>query len=316
MPPGFGTTSVKRNLKLDQQRLAIFLAVTEAGSMSRAAVELRFSPAAVSQHVAALERQVGVPLLIRHARGVRTTAAGDLLARRAAELAQHLDRIERELEDLVLGAGDQIRLGIFTSATIGLLPRVLETFAIQSRAQVLVHELDAHLSADGLRHGRLDVAVVFDDVSSPELDVRDLMLSEIGADPFDVMLPADHRLAAQPLVALSDLYAERWILPHGDVCARLVRRSCRAAGFEPLLGTSSDDFTAVRRLTASHLGVAAVPRLAGHHTDLDVVVVPLDPAPTRTLYLAVGSLQDAPAAVRALREAFLAKRQPLEALSP
>ena len=305
MPPGFRGTSVKRNLKLDQQRLAIFLAVTEAGSMSRAAVELRFSPAAVSQHVAALERQVGVPLLIRHARGVRTTAAGGVLARRAAELAQHLDRVERELEDLVRDAGDELRLGIFTSATIGLLPRVLESFATRSRAHLVVHELDAHLSADGLRNGRLDVAVVFDDVSGPELDIRDLHLTEIGADPFDVMLPADHPLAGQQQVALEDLRAERWILPHGDVCARLVRRSCRAAGFEPRLGTSSDDFTAVRRLTASHLGVAAVPRLAGHHSDLDVVIVPLDPAPTRTLYLAVGSLQDSPVAVGTLRDAFL-----------
>jgi DNA-binding transcriptional LysR family regulator len=293
-------------LKLDQQRLAIFRAVVEAGSMSRAAVELRFSPAAVSQHVAALERQVGVPLLIRHARGVRTTAAGDVLARRAAELEQHLGRIERELEDLVRDGGDEIRLGIFTSATIGLLPRVLETFVATSRAQVAVHELDAHLSADGLRHGRLDVAVVFDDISEPELDVHDLKLTEIGADPFDVMLPADHRLAGQQLVALAELRTERWILPHGDVCARLVQRSCRSAGFEPLLGTSSDDFAAVRRLTASHLGVAAVPRLAGHHSDLDVVIVPLDPAPTRTLYLAVAGLRERPAAVGALRDAFLA----------
>lgn len=306
MRPRSRTPSIKRSLKLDPHRLTIFHAVVQTGSMSKAALELRFSPAAVSQHVAALERQVGAPLLVRHARGVRPTPAGELVARHARAIVGSLERAAQELDGLLSAGSGVVRLGIFTSATIGLLPHALERFArVRPDAVVALEEIDADVSADRLRSRDLDVAVVLDDPCAPELDRRGLVLTELGSDPMDVVLPADHRLAGAREVPLAALEGERWILPHGNACAAIVRRACHVAGFEPEVATTSDDYAAVRRLTATSVGVATVPRLAGHVDGDGVVVAALTPAPARTLYVARADGRAVTDAVAALRDAFV-----------
>ncbi|WP_272473364.1 LysR family transcriptional regulator [Baekduia alba] len=294
-------------MKLDPRRLEVFLAVVEGGSMTDAARELRFSPAAVSQHVSALERQVGAPLLVRHARGVRPTAAGALLARHAAELSGRLRDAERELTDLLRSAGGTVRLGIFASATVGALPAALRHFgAAHPSVSVMVDEREVDVGADLVRRGALDLAIVFDDPAHPTLDRTGLDLAPLGTDPMDVALPEAHPQAGADPVALSALAGERWILASGAACAALVRRRCVEVGFTPDVALTTDDHAAARSLAAAGMGVAVLPRLMGQRDGDGAVIRALDPAPGRAVAVAVAADGSTLPAALALRDAFVA----------
>ncbi len=274
--------------------------------MTRAAQELRFSPAAVSQHITALEKQVGAPLLVRHARGVQPTAAGGLLARHAEELLERLGAAGRELDDLISSAAATVRLGIFASAAVGILPGALAKFeATHPAVAVTIDESDVDVGADRLRGGMLDVAVLFDDLEHLELDRSGLDLTQIGLDPVDIVLHDGHPLAQADTVDLEALSDERWVLARGTTCADLVRRRCRACGFEPDIAMTTDDHAAARSLAAARIGVTAVPRLLGQRSGDGVVVRPLHPAPTRLLYAALASDAAVPPAALALRDAIV-----------
>lgn len=294
-------------MSLDPKRLAVLAAVIRTGSMSEAARELQYSPAAVSQHVAALERQVGVALLIRHARGVRPTAAGALLARHAGAVADRLELAERELAELLDGRGGTVELGIFASATVGALPSALSWFARRHpRVRVAVSEYDAVPSVEALRAGTLDVALTFDTPDAPELDRSGLEVVAVGRDAMLALLPAADPRADEDEIALGDLRHEPWILPRGDTCARLVERSCRREGFEPRVTLTTDDHAAARSLVAEGMGVALVPQLLRQRDDAAVVVRPVRPAPVREVLVAVREDGTSSPAALGLRDAFVA----------
>lgn len=112
---------------LDPRRLRILLSVAEEGSFSGAAQRLSLTQSAVSQQMAALERETGVSLLLRSPQGVSLTEAGTLLAQRASRLLAGVAAVEGELRT----AGEsppEVRLGSFTSAGVELLPQALRAF--------------------------------------------------------------------------------------------------------------------------------------------------------------------------------------------
>lgn len=275
--------------------------------MTDAARELRFSPAAVSQHISALERQVGAPLFVRHPRGVRPTAAGSLLASYAQELVQRLLDAERDLADLLSSEGGTVRLGIFASATVGALPGALEKFTAQHpNVAVVLNECDVDIAAERVRTGSLDLAIVFDDPDYPTLDRSGLQLTPLGVDPVDIALCDAHPLAHLEQIALTQLRDEPWILARGDRCAELVRRRCRASGFEPRVALATDDHAAARSLASAGLGIAALPRLMGQQTGDGVIVRSVMPAPAREIYAAVAADGTGVPAGTHLRDAFAA----------
>lgn len=112
----------------DPTRLAALVAVAEAGSITRAAERLGYTPPALSQQLAKLERETGTALLVRHHRGARLTPAGELLTARARRVLDELDRARHELARLTGLSGGALRLGTFQTAGIQLLPPVLSAF--------------------------------------------------------------------------------------------------------------------------------------------------------------------------------------------
>src|SRR5947209_7128651 len=101
---------------LNVHRLAVLHAVVTEGSITAAAAELSYTPSAVSQHIASLERETGVPLLERVGRRVRPTPAGALLSAHAAEILERLAEAETALEALSDGRTGRIRVATFGSA--------------------------------------------------------------------------------------------------------------------------------------------------------------------------------------------------------
>src|ERR671917_2115769 len=107
---------------LDLRRLRVLRGVVATGSMAAAADELGYTPSAVSQHLAALEREAGTPLLERAGRGVRPTPAGALLAEHAAAVLARLAEAEAALADLVAGRIGRLGVTFFPTAGASLVP--------------------------------------------------------------------------------------------------------------------------------------------------------------------------------------------------
>ena len=283
--------------------------------MSEAARRLQYTPAAVSQHIAALERQVGAPLLVRHARGVRPTPAGALLARHAAAIDRTLDDAADDLRALLSRSRSVVRVGAFASAAVGFVPRVLTAFRRAfPGVEALVEEQDADASVDAVRAGRLDLAITFEPTDAPDLPRDGVDLRVLARDPLDVLLPRRHRMARAAAVRLEQLAGDKWVSPRGATCAGQLERGCAAAGFVPTVAFITEDHRAARAAVSSGLAVAMAPRMLCEADDEAVVVRPLERAPARDVIVATRS-EECSSVALALRQAFIDDRSPASSSS-
>src|SRR5579875_82244 len=200
---------------LNVHRLAVLHAVVSAGSVTGAAAELSYTPSAVSQHIAALERETGAALLERIGRRVRPTPAGALLAGYAAEILDRVAEAETALAALTDGRTGRIRLASFGSAGTGLVPPAVAGFR---RAhpdvdlQLTLAEQPEALAA--LRDDHADLAVVILDLEESGAHTRPVPVGgglewqHLLLDPYFVAMPSDHPLAARAHVTLAQLGAE------------------------------------------------------------------------------------------------------------
>src|SRR4051812_8030462 len=215
---------------LDVRRLKVLREVAAHGSFSAAADALAFTQPAVSRQIATLEAEAGMALVERGARGVRLTAAGELLVSHAEVILDRLAIAEHELEAMAGLNGGRLRVGAFPSANATLIPLALAAFDREypSVALSLVEARStdcAHL----LGTGELDIAVVSD--TEGELG-EDLVLEPLMEDPMYVALSREHPLATKPELAMADLRDEIWIEGRG-IIANALHAAARAAGFEP-----------------------------------------------------------------------------------
>jgi DNA-binding transcriptional LysR family regulator len=284
----------------DARLLSVFREVATRGSFSEAAVALSFTQPAISQQIARLERQLGTRLLVRDARGVTLTAAGEVLLRHAEAVLEQLREAEAEVQAVADVARPRLRVGAFPSAAASIMPPALAALrAAHPSADVAMRVVEAPQALDALRTGELDFAMLLDSELMP-LDVpAGLEAVPVLDDPLLVALPYSHRLAGRSAIALADLRDEEWMVCGVDgTCpdSNVVLRACREAGFTPRIGFDSDDYAAVQGMVASGMGVALIPSLALVGARQDIVIRPLrDAAPARRVRAAVAA--DRPSAL-------------------
>ncbi len=281
---------------LEFRRLLVLRAVAKQGSMSRAAAELAFTPSAVSQQIAALERHSEAALVVRHARGVHLTEAGRLLVEHAEALLQRLERAESELSDLVHLRAGRLRLATFPSAGARLLPDAIASFQREHpdiRMTLDIHEPNECLSL--VREGTLDLAVVFDYEPGPSLTVDDLDQHGLLDDVLHVALRDGHPALGDRRrhVEIAELSEQPWIRDSGPdpMCREQLDHLCASAGFQPHVEFESDDYLAVSRLVASGVGVALVPQLAADQMGPGVVLREIHPRIVRRISAVVAPVR-------------------------
>jgi len=248
---------------LDPRRLRVLREVATRGSFSAAAAALAFTQPAVSQQVAALERETGTRLVERGVRPVRLTEAGMALLAHAEAVLARLDEAQQELGEIAGLRRGRLRLASFPTAIATLVPRAVALFS-QRHPDVNLTVLDDHGQGlvPRLARWELDLALIYEHEALPAPDVQ-LERTHLLDDPFELVLPDGHPLTRRAPVALEELADATWIggTPDGAY-ARIVLHSCRAAGFEPRVAFGSDDYNAVQAFVAVGLGVAMLPRLA------------------------------------------------------
>ena len=119
------------------------------------------------------------------------------------------------------------------------------------------------------------------------LDATGLVLHDLGDDEMLVALPPGHPAAAGDTVAIAELAQETWISNTDRTCSLMLRHGTAAAGFEPRVAFSSDDYGAVGRLVLAGVGVALIPELASPGAGDAVELRRLDPPLARSLHVAL-----------------------------
>jgi molybdate transport repressor ModE-like protein len=275
---------------LDVRRMRVLREVAAQGSFSAAADALSLTQSAVSQQVAALEREVGATLVERGPRGIRLTDAGEALVRHTDEVLARLRAAEAELQAIAGLRGGRLRLAGFQSAGATLVPRAVALFHERHpEVELSMTEAEPEDAVALLKAGSVDIAFTMTWAGPPrEAPDPALELVDLVVDPYDVVLPKDHPLADAPSLELADLAGERWINPtERCTCDRVIARACLEAGVEPTIAFRTDENMAAQAFVAAGVGIALLPRLACEPVHPGVVVRPLDRhAPARIVQAA------------------------------
>ena len=247
---------------LDVRRLRLLAELSRRGTIADVARVVGYTPSAVSQSLAQLERETGVALLERDGRRVRLTPAAIGLVARADRVLAELDAATAELAAEQGAVRGTIEIGAFPSAAGRLVvPALQDLHTRHAELECLVREHEPEDGIPLLRSGALDVLISerYDDVTPAPVGGLEehLLLSE----PLLLVLPDDHP-GGDP-VDLATLADAAWIGGlAGTQYAVAMDRACRAAGFAPRFVHTADEASVHHALASAGLGVGLLPALA------------------------------------------------------
>jgi DNA-binding transcriptional LysR family regulator len=231
-------------------RLRMLSEVAGRGSFRAAATALDYSPSAVSQQIALLEREAGVRLVSRGPRGAELTDAGQVLVRHADVALLELAKARRALDDLAGNGTRRLRVAAFPTATATIVAMAARSVPVQ------VIDAEPPRARALLAAGEVDAAVVYEFEPGGPGDL-------IGFDPMLLCLPAGHRLAAREEIDIAELSGEQWFGGEGCPSVPALVELCRAAGFTPEFSPiQTHDYGAMQGLIATEGLVGLIPALA------------------------------------------------------
>ncbi|MEU6321975.1 LysR substrate-binding domain-containing protein [Streptomyces sp. NPDC047009] len=243
---------------MDLRHLRYFTAVAETCHFGRAAERLHVAQPALSQAIRQLEAELGVTLFNRTTRQVSLTPAGEFLQTEAARILGALDDSLRGVRRIAAGRHGLLRLGLTGTSSFSHLPRIarllkreLPGVALEIHADLLTSE-----QCDALRAGMIDLGLL-----RPPAAGEGIELSLLDEEPLVLAVPVDHRLVAEPIIAMADLRAEPFILydARQSVVNDAVTRACRTAGFVPHREHAAPGTSVLLALVAAGLGVSLAP---------------------------------------------------------
>ncbi|MEU3272652.1 LysR family transcriptional regulator [Saccharomonospora sp. NPDC006951] len=246
---------------MDIGRLRTLREFADRGSVTAAAEALHCTPSAVSQQLRALQAEVGLPLTEQAGRGLRLTDVGRALVARADDVLAALERAEAELDVYRSAPRGRVRLAMFPSAALMLLPGLLDRFAAFEGLDVDVADVDMTPPEVPRLLADFDVVVTHRDEYATPFGAERLQVVHLLREPLDVALPIGHPLGGRERVELGDLAAETWIsvdvgFPVDDVLRSVAIRT----GVRPRVVYRFNDFRITETLVASGHGIALLPR--------------------------------------------------------
>ncbi|MEG0298986.1 MAG: LysR family transcriptional regulator [Aurantimicrobium sp.] len=272
---------------LDLRRLRLLREVKLRGTLAEVAEALNYSPSAVSQQLALLEKEVGIPLLRKSGRRVTLTPQAEILVAHTSTVLEVLEQAEAEVTTSLERPAGLVRLAVFQSAALALLPDALTLVRSEypeMRLEVTQQEPEAALHATWTRDFDLVVAEQYPGHAAPrhpELDRVDLT-----TDP--IRLGVTKKLVAEHNIkALADTAGLPWVMePRGTASRHWAEQACRQAGFEPDVQFETADIQAHIRLVESGNAVALLTGLAWVGRPVTVELIDLPGNPRRTVFTA------------------------------
>ncbi|MEW5630551.1 LysR family transcriptional regulator [Streptomyces hydrogenans] len=255
---------------LDVRRLRILQHLAAYGTVAATAEALHLTPPAVSQHLAALQKEAGTPVVEKQGRTLRLTAAGELLVAHAEIILAELAAAESGLASLRSGRRGIVRITAFASAARTLVVPLWQRLADTDTAPELslrlsVQEPDQAL--DELHKRSTDLALVHSYTvlprSFPAAYEQTLLMEEPVLLALHLRQADELGLRPGRPVDLSRTADMPWLTPGPETsCYEMIQRACGAAGFVPDIRARSSDFAVLAALVAAGAGIALIPRMA------------------------------------------------------
>ncbi|SDS68957.1 LysR family transcriptional regulator [Microlunatus soli] len=251
---------------MDVAHLELLRELADRGSVTEVARATGKTTSAVSQQLRLLQRDVGVPLVMRSGRGVRLTDAGVALARTATRVAGAIAEAEAEWDRYRQTAAGTVRLAFFFSAGELLIPGLLRRTADYPEIELITQEHDVAegefepLTADH------DIVIAHCADDGVEPDRRQLSVIKLLREPLDVAVALDHPLAGRQQVTAGEVIDEPWIgVPESYPMNRVLRAVAMQAGRPAKIIFRSTHLPLIEKLVADGQGIALLPR----HTSRD-----------------------------------------------
>ncbi|EWT02970.1 LysR family transcriptional regulator [Intrasporangium oryzae NRRL B-24470] len=295
---------------IDPIALRSLVAVEQLGSVGAAATALDYTPSAVSQQIKRLEAQTGVQLLERHGRGVLLTESGRTLCDSARDLLSRMERLEARLHRASGETAGTVRLATFATAYRGLVVGAIGTLRRAAPGVVLrPDEIDPWDAVDAVAAGTHDLALVHNWEPLPLAIPDHLEVRHLGRDRADVLVHADHPLAARTTIAVTDVLDEAWAsVAPGSICHQWLQKMYADVGRAPRIAHVALEFATHVALVANGEAIALVPRLGRGPLPDGVVAVPIvKPVSERTVSLVWRGTMTASPALAAAVEALAAE---------
>lgn len=244
-------------MRPDLADLRLFLCVIEAGSITRGATLANLALASASERLRNMERDAGMPLLLRLPRGVAPTEAGEALAHHARLILNQQSLLQGELRDFASGARGTLHLYANTAALTDFLPPRLAPWLAQRKGLHL--ELKERTSAEIVRlicSGLAEAGIVSD-----AIEAHDLHMQPVAKDHLVLIVPAGHRLAGHGALRLADVLDEPFVgLAAGNALQDHIVDHARSAGHGLTLRIRMKTFEGLCQMVAHGVGLGIVPQ--------------------------------------------------------
>jgi len=284
-------------LVLDLRRLRLLAELEARGTITAVADALAYSPSSVSQQLALLETEAGVPLLTKSGRRVLLTPQAHVLVAHTAQLLDRLELMESELHSSLTEVTGTVRLAVFQSAALGIVPQALTLLASEYpalRVEVTQREPESALFEVWAREFDLVIAEQYPGHAAPR------------QSGLDWVALCEDELRLGGAASLAEARERPWVMePRGTASRHWAEQRCREAGFEPDVRFETADLQAHIRLIESGNAVAVLPDLVWAGRTPSVPLSQLRGSPRRTVFTAAReSSRERPAivAVRAILE--------------
>lgn len=304
---------------LDVRRLRLLRELAIRGTLAEVAAALNQSPSSVSQQLAQLEKEVGVALLRKSGRRVQLTPQAEILVEHTTAVLERLELAESDLAASLESATGVVRIAVFQSAALALMPGALTLLAHehpQLRVEMTQREPETALYETWARDFDLVIAEQYPGHAAPRHPELDKV--ELTTDGLRLAVPpADLRRseASDTSVALAGMAGAAWVMePRGAASRHWAEQACRRAGFEPDVRFETADLQAQIRLIESGNAVGLMPDLVWTGRGTTAQLITLDGTPERTIFTSVRRASARRPAILACRDALAATaaKQPVQ----
>jgi len=289
---------------LDVRRLRLLVELSRRGTLAAVAEALSYSPSSVSQQLALLEREAGVPLLVQVGRRVQLTPQALVLVEHGKAVLDRLEEAEADVARSLTAVGGTVRIAVFQSAAHAMVPQALTLLRTEHpalRVEVTEREPDAGLFEVSARDFDLVIAEQYPGHTRAHRD--DLDRVHLAADAIRLALPAHP--ARSGTIGLAAASAMPWVLePQGTASREWAEQLCREAGFEPDVRFETADLMAHIRLIRSGNAVGLLPDLVWAGEAPSVTLVDLPGHPEREVFSSTRLAAASRPAVVACRDAL------------
>ena len=288
---------------LDVRRLRLLRELKVRGTLAAVATALNFSPSSVSQQLALLEKEVGVELLRKTGRRVTLTPQAEVLVDHAASILDSMERAEADLAESLTTVTGTVRLAVFQSAALALMPDALTILGRdypEVRVEMTQREPETALYETWARDFDLVIAEQYPGHAAPRHPGLDRM--QLTTDAIQLAVPA-RSLGGADIRSIADTASLAWVMePHGAASRHWAEQACRQAGFEPDVRYETADLQAQIRLIESGNAVGLMPELVWTGRTPTVRLLDLPGRPRRTIFTSVREAGSQRPAILACRE--------------